>query len=298
MAEEKAKTKTNPKAAPVDPVCGMEPAGPEGGGFSHSYAGEKFYFCGEECLRRFAENPEKFQGEPLIRMEKIRKSFYLGKVKVEVLKEIAFHIWEGDFVAVIGPSGSGKSTLLNIIGLLDRPTSGRVFFKGKDVSFLGGDERAALRSMAFGFVFQQYNLIPWLTARENAGLPLVFSGRSAADPAAERRLEARFGEMGLEKRMGHRPFELSGGEQQRVALLRALANDPEVILGDEPTGNLDSRTGAKILDALISLNKKEGKTLVIVTHDMDIAEKADQILVLKDGRMERGRGFHKKIYAE
>jgi len=205
-----------------------------------------------------------------------------------------FYIWEGDFVAIMGSSGSGKSTALNIIGLLDRPTSGQIFLNGRNVSLLNDDKRAELRSKTFGFVFQQYNLIPWLTAYENTTLPLIFSGKKID----EEKIKARFQEIGLKERLTHRPFELSGGEQQRIALLRALANDPKIILGDEPTGNLDSVMGNKILEMLINLNKTQKKTLIIVTHDSDIAKKADRIIIFKDGQAIRDNLSHKKIYTK
>ncbi|MEK7192600.1 MAG: ABC transporter ATP-binding protein [Patescibacteria group bacterium] len=243
------------------------------------------------CEKRFKKYPKKFQGKPLIKLNKIWKVFKMGGVETKVLRGLDMHIWEGDFVAIIGHSGSGKSTALNMIGLLNKPTSGTVFLKGKDISLLDDEGRAELRSKTFGFVFQQYNLIPWLTAFENATLPLIFLGKKIE---AEK-IEARFEEMGLKDRMTHRPFELSGGEQQRTALLRALANDPEIILGDEPTGNLDSVMGSKILKVLIDLNKVHKKTLIIVTHDADIAGQADQVIVFKDGSLLRDHQVHKKI---
>lgn len=259
-----------------------------------SHNGKSVYFCGKGCEGRFKKDPDKFQGDPLIKLQDVWKIFNLGGMETKVLRGLGLHVWKGDFVAIIGASGSGKSTALNMIGLLDRPTSGRIFLNGKDVSLLGDDERAGLRSETFGFVFQQYNLIPWLTAYENAALPLVFSGKKIGTET----LEARFQAIGLKERLNHRPFELSGGEQQRAALLRALANDPEIILGDEPTGNLDSATGNKILEMLIDLNKARKKTLIVVTHDADIAEKADQIITFKDGRLVRDHQIHRKIYTE
>ncbi|MBI5023025.1 MAG: ATP-binding cassette domain-containing protein [Candidatus Magasanikbacteria bacterium] len=253
-----------------------------------------FYFCGKGCEDRFKKNPSRFQGEPLIKLDNIWKIFKLGETETKVLTGLNLHIWEGDFVAIIGSSGSGKSTALNMIGLLDRPTSGRIFLNGEDVSLLNDDKRNGLRSKTFGFVFQQYNLISWLTAYENVNLPLVFSGKKIE----MKKLEARFEKMGLKERLTHRSFELSGGEQQRVALLRALVNDPEIILGDEPTGNLDSATGNKILEILIDLNRNRKKTLIIVTHDADIAEKADQVITFKDGHLVRDHQAHKKAYTE
>ena len=277
----------------IDPICGMDLAELENI-VQISHEGNIFYFCSKNCETRFKKDPERFQKEPLIKLQNVQKVFKLGGVDTKALRGLNLHIWEGDFVVVIGASGSGKSTALNMIGLLDRPTSGRVFLNGKNVRHLKEEERAELRSQTFGFVFQQYNLIPWLTAYENVTLPLIFASKQVQTDG----LEKKFEEIGLGKRMRHHPFELSGGEQQRVALLRALANDPDIILGDEPTGNLDSETGNKILEMLINLNKVQKKTLIIVTHDADIAEKADQIIALKDGKLIRDHQTHKKVYTE
>ncbi len=269
---------------------------PEGltGLSSHTHNGREFLFCDADCRDRFSKDPEKFLGEPLIRVEDLWKKFSLGGASVEVLRGLSANIWEGDFVAILGPSGSGKSTLLNMMGLLDRPTAGKVFLRGEDISVLPDERRAELHSRMFGFVFQQFHLIPWLTAYENAALPLLFAGKSADSDA----LRQLFRDFGLSERMSHRPYELSGGEQQRVALLRALANDPAIVLGDEPTGNLDSVTGNRLLEVLIDLNKAKKKTLVIVTHDADIAGRADQIIVVRDGNVVRDHHRHKGIYAE
>lgn len=276
----------------IDPVCGMNLEG-----FADlaqiAYKGNPFSFCGDHCKETFQKDPEKFQGQPLIRLNKVQKIFKTGGAETQVLRGLDFYVWEGDFISIIGASGSGKSTALNMIGLLDRPTSGKIFFKGNDTSSLDDEERAEFRSKTFGFVFQQYNLIPWLTAYENASLPFIFSG----DYAKERSLKTIFEEIGLKDRATHRPSELSGGEQQRVALIRALSNDPEIIIADEPTGNLDSSTGNKILEMLIDLNKKKKKTLIVVTHDADIAEKADRIITIKDGQLARNH-HARKIYTE
>lgn len=274
-----------------DMVCGMNLTGLSDL-TTADWNNEKVYFCGEGCRERFFENPERFRGEPIIKLRSVEKLFHLGLVEVPVLRGLDLNIWEGDFVSIIGASGSGKSTVLNLIGLLDRPTKGTISFRGKDVSILSDDARALFRSKTFGFVFQQYNLIPWLTAYENASLPLIFSG----EEALLKKLNDMSERLGLKDRMAHRPFELSGGEQQRTALLRALANDPAVILGDEPTGNLDSETGKNILNMLIQLNREEKKTLIIVTHDATIAEMADEIITIKDGRMLRDHRIHKKLY--
>ncbi len=276
-----------------DPVCGMN-VSDFTDAIKISHGKKEFYFCGSYCEERFKENPSKYQNKPLITLRDVKKSFNIGPVETRVLRGLDLHIWPGDFVAIIGASGSGKSTLLNMIGLLDRPNSGRIYLGDIDISRLDDDARANLRSKTFGFVFQQYNLIPWLTAYENVTMPLIFAKKKIMADA----LQARFEEMGIQHRMTHRPFELSGGEQQRVALLRALANDPEIILGDEPTGNLDSATGAKILEILMNLNKKRKKTLIVVTHDAYIAERANQVIALKDGQLTRNQRTHKKIYTE
>ncbi len=278
-----------------DPVCGMDLSGSTDF-VEAKVAGGHFYFCSEPCAKRFKTDPERFQGEPMIHLHDVWKVFHDGGVVTEVLRGINVHIWDGDFTVIIGASGSGKSTLLNMIGLLDKPTSGILNLDGKDITATTDDERTVLRSEKFGFVFQQYNLIPWLTAYDNVTLPMIFS--ETRDGMRREVLERHFGDIGLGERMDHRPTELSGGEQQRVALLRALANDPEIIIGDEPTGNLDSVTGDKILDMLITLNKTEKKTLIIVTHDADIALKADQVITLRDGKTIPGHLRHTKTYTD
>lgn len=285
-----ASTQAKPK---IDPVCGMNLTEYDDTKQT-SYEGKVFHFCGSGCEVRFKKYPDRFRGKPLIELVNVWKIFNPGEAETKVLRGLDIHIWEGDFVAIIGPSGSGKSTALNMIGLLDRPTSGKIYLNGKDISELNDDERAKLRSNTFGFVFQQYNLVPWLTAYENVILPLIFSGKNIE----KEKFDFGFQEIGLEDRMTHRPSELSGGEQQRTALLRALANDPQIILGDEPTGNLDSTTGNKLLEILFNLNKTRKKTLVIVTHDADIAEKADLIITVKDGHLVRNHQVFKKSYTE
>jgi len=276
-----------------DPVCGMR----ETDSFvflEKKFGGISYFFCSEICATRFKTNPKKFSVEPMIHLHDLWKTFRTGSVVTNVLRGVNVHIWKGDFTAIIGASGAGKSTLLNMMGLLDRPTSGGLFLEEKNVADISDEERASFRSKKFGFVFQQYNLIPWLNAYDNATLPLVFS--KINDGGQKAKIQSRFKEVGLWERMNHRPSELSGGEQQRVALLRAFANDPEIIIGDEPTGNLDSETGNKILNILIDLNKIEKKTLVIVTHDADIAARADQIITLRDGETIPGHLLHKKTY--
>lgn len=219
----------------------------------------------------------------LISARDVWKIYGEGDAATYALRGVSLDIEPGEFMAIVGPSGSGKSTLMHIIGLLDTPTRGNVFVKGRDVSTLSDDERAILRRKTIGFVFQQYNLSPSLNALENVELPMIFAGV----PKKERRKRAKelLELVGLGHRLYHYPNQLSGGQQQRVAIARALANDPEVILGDEPTGNLDTKTGEKILKIFKDL-KRMGKTIVIVTHDQDIAEEAEKIVKIRDGKIE------------
>jgi len=223
------------------------------------------------------------RSESIIKLENIWKIYQLGKVKLTVLKGINLEIAPGSFVVILGPSGSGKSTLLHIIGLLDTPTIGKVFLKDEDTSQLSEDELAQIRGKKIGFIFQQFNLLPNLTALENVMIPMVFQGITEKERAekAEFLLES----VGLKERILHRPFELSGGEQQRIAIARSLSNNPEVIVADEPTGNLDSTTGQKIMETLINLHEKEQKTMIVVTHDPSIADYSKQIINIKDGRL-------------
>ena len=222
-------------------------------------------------------------GNSSIKLENVWKIYQIGKVKLEVLKGINLEIAPGNFVVILGPSGSGKSTLLHIIGLLDTPTKGKVFLKDQDTSQFSEDELAQIRGKKIGFIFQQFNLLPNLTALENVMIPMIFQGI----PEKERinRAEFLLESVGLKERITHRPFELSGGEQQRIAIARSLANNPEVIVADEPTGNLDSTTGRKIMETLINLHEKEQKTMIVVTHDPTIADYSEQIINIKDGQL-------------
>ena len=205
----------------------------------------------------------------------------MGKVLVPALRGVTFKVKKGEIVAILGPSGSGKSTLLHILGALDRPNEGRVFVDGIDISTLNVNELAGVRLRKIGFIFQFFNLLPRLTALENVELPLALadvSDKKSHEKAAE---VLKF--VGLEERKDHRPTEMSGGEQQRVAIARALVNDPSIILADEPTGNLDTKTGFDIIQLIKRLNEEKGQTFVVVTHDPAIAETADRIIYLKDG---------------
>jgi len=219
---------------------------------------------------------------PVIEVAGLCKRYQLGDVTVEALRGINLQIEKGAFIAVIGASGSGKSTLMNILGLLDRPTEGRYMLEGKDVSQLDRDERAVLRNRKIGFVFQSFNLLARTSAVENVELPLLYRGAIAA---AERRRRAvtLLEAVGLGGRLDHRPHQMSGGQQQRVAVARALVNDPDVVLADEPTGNLDSKTSDEIMELLQGLNKERGVTVIVITHEPDIAEFAERVVAFKDG---------------
>jgi putative ABC transport system ATP-binding protein len=220
---------------------------------------------------------------PIVQFEDVRKHYRMGLVTVEALRGVSFTIAAGEFLAIMGPSGCGKSTLLNLLGCLDRPTQGRYRLGGEDVSQLDDDALSAIRGSRIGFVFQSYNLIPQLTVVENIEVPLFYQGwPEEASRARARQLAER---VGLGERLHHRPFELSGGQQQRVAIARALVNDPLIILADEPTGNLDSASGAEILRLFDDLHA-QGKTLVLVTHDPNVATHARRVLRLRDGQIE------------
>ena len=217
----------------------------------------------------------------IIRIEDVWKVYKMGEVEVEALRGMNFKVRKGEFVAIMGPSGSGKSTAVNMIGSLDVPTRGKVFLENKDISKMDESKLAQLRGRKIGFIFQQFNLIQTLTAKENIMLPMVFQGIPTAK--RKKRAEHLLKMMGLEDRMDHRPTELSGGQQQRVAIARALSNNPEVIIADEPTGNLDSKTGKSVINFLKQLHKKQGKTIIIVTHDKYVANFAQRVEHLKDG---------------
>jgi putative ABC transport system ATP-binding protein len=215
-----------------------------------------------------------------INLQDVVKTYTMGETKVDALRGSDMTIDQGEFVAIMGPSGSGKSTLMNMIGALDTPTSGTVTVGGQDISELRESDVATLRGKEVGFVFQQFNLIHSMSALENVELPMIFTGtpKKARKERAEKILE----KVGLGDRMHHRPNELSGGQQQRVSLARALANDPNIILADEPTGNLDTETGDRIMELLQELND-QGKTIIMVTHDPHDAEYADRVIDIKDG---------------
>lgn len=219
----------------------------------------------------------------IIHLENIRKNYYLGKQTIEVLKGISFDIFKNEYVALMGPSGSGKSTLMNILGCLDTPTSGSYILNGKDVSRTSDNELAVVRNNEIGFVFQQFNLLPRLTAAENVALPLVYAGVPKKQ-RIEKAMEV-LRKVDLTDRSHHKPNEMSGGQNQRVAIARALVNDPSIILADEPTGNLDSKTSYEIMDIFSKIHES-GNTVILVTHEEDISHYAHRIIRLRDGVIE------------
>ena len=218
---------------------------------------------------------------PIIKLKDVWKTYKMGDVEVHALRGLDLEVYEGDFLAIQGPSGSGKSTAMNLIGCLDIPSKGQVFLNGQDISKLHESDLAQIRGRKIGFIFQQFNLINTLSALENVMLPMMFQNIPLQERTA--RAEKLLTMVDLGDRINHKPKELSGGQQQRVAIARALAVDPDVILGDEPTGNLDSKTGVTVLEFLKKLNKEEGKTIIRVTHDDVLAEQAQKITYLKDG---------------
>jgi len=216
----------------------------------------------------------------LIRLEKVAKAYQLDGVRVEALKQTDLVIREGEYISIMGPSGSGKSTLMHILGLLDNPSGGKLIFGGREATNLSEGETARIRNKEIGFVFQQFNLLPKTEAWKNAGLPLIYSGVSR--PERQRRAVELLLKLGLGERIDHTPSQLSGGQQQRVAIARALVNNPRVIFADEPTGNLDSKTGKEIMEIFDGLNQ-EGKTVILVTHEKEVARHAKRHLRILDG---------------
>jgi len=228
--------------------------------------------------------------EPIIKLDDVWKIYQMGEVQVKALRGLSLEILPKEFVAIMGPSGSGKSTLMNLVGCLDIPTKGRIFLEGQDISELHESDLAQIRGRTIGFVFQTFNLMPGLTALENVMLPMTFQGVPIYE--REERADKLLDMVGLEERGHHKPSELSGGQQQRVAIARSLANDPDVILADEPTGNLDSKTGNEVMGMLSKL-KKDGKTIVMVTHDVSLSKYADRIVHIMDGKITENGGNEK-----
>jgi putative ABC transport system ATP-binding protein len=232
--------------------------------------------------------------EPLIKLHEIRKTYDLGETKVNALRGISISINRGEYVALMGPSGSGKSTLMNTIGCLDHPTSGSYLLDGLEVVTMTANARAELRSNKIGFVFQSFNLLARTSALENAELPLLYGGRNMSSKLRRARAREVLESVGLGERLGHHPGQLSGGQQQRVAIARALVNKPAILMADEPTGNLDSRTSKEVMKLFQELNIQQGITIVLVTHDSDVARYAKRILVLRDGHIVEDTADHEK----
>lgn len=223
--------------------------------------------------------------ESLIELEDVWKRYNMGKAGgLTVLKEVNLKIKQGEFIAITGPSGSGKSTIMHLLGALDAPSFGKVYLKGKNISHMSESSLAFLRGQTIGFIFQQFNLLPTFSALENVMMPLELTNLS--DKGARKKAEELLTQIGLKDRMNHKPSELSGGQQQRVAIARALANNPEIILADEPTGNLDSKTGKFVMDFLDELNK-QNKTIILVTHELGLVDYASRVVYIKDGNIEK-----------
>lgn len=219
----------------------------------------------------------------ILELKNVSKTYFSNEDLFYALKNISLKINEGEFVSITGPSGSGKSTLMHMIGLLDNPTSGQILLNGKDISGLKEKQLAQVRNITLGFVFQQFNLLPKTSALENVILPLLYS-----DVPKKKRIDLgieMLKKVGLEDKMKNTPAQLSGGQQQRVAIARALINNPQIILADEPTGNLDSKSGANVMEFFHYLHEKEGRTIVFVTHDMDLAKEAKRMIIIKDGQI-------------
>ena len=229
---------------------------------------------------------EKIETEPIIELRDVWKIYKMGNVEVPALRGLTMKVYPYEFVAIMGPSGSGKSTAMNMIGCLDVPTRGEVYLDGEDVSRLSESDLAQIRGRKIGFIFQTFNLMPRLTALENVMLPMTFQDIPRYE--RERRAKELLEDVGLGERIYHKPSELSGGERQRVAIARSLANNPRVILADEPTGNLDSKMGREIMEMLLELHSGNGKTIVMVTHDESLSGYADRIIHLRDGRIIEG----------
>jgi ABC-type lipoprotein export system ATPase subunit len=231
----------------------------------------------------------------LIELQNICKTYHMGDIDVPVLNDVSLTVAQGELVALMGASGSGKSTLMNILGCLDRPSSGQYRLEGKEMSRLSSDQRALARNHKIGFVFQNFNLLPRTSALENVAMPLAYASAHMSDSETRRRAEEMLCRVGLQDRLDHQPSQLSGGQQQRVAIARALVNRPALLFADEPTGNLDSRTSEEVLHMFQQLNAQESITIVLVTHDANVARYAGRVITIHDGAiMDRSFGVHLK----
>jgi len=234
---------------------------------------------------------------PVISVRDLTKTYKVGEHSVHALRSISLDIEQGEFVSVIGPSGSGKSTLMHILGCLDQPTSGQYILDGRDVSRLTDDEVSLVRNQKIGFVFQGYNLLTRTSALENVELPLLYGGANLSTSERRHRAMAALTAVGLESRADHHPNQLSGGQQQRVAIARALLNHPTILLADEPTGNLDSKTSVEVMDIFQSLQRERGITIVLITHEMDVAQYGSRMISFKDGRIVSDTSDHSRRHA-
>ena len=233
--------------------------------------------------------------ETVIRMENIIKKYYIGKPnELQILNGIDLMVKKGEFVSIVGESGSGKSTLMNIIGVLDRQTEGNYFLEGQDVNKMSDDVRSAIRNKRIGFVFQNFNLLPRANALKNVMVPLMYGDKTVKNQK-ERAMEM-LRMVGMEERAGHRPNELSGGQKQRVAIARAMMNDPAIILADEPTGALDSKTGHMVMDLFHKLHEEQGKTIVLITHSQELAQETERIVTILDGNIIADNGGRKDVF--
>jgi putative ABC transport system ATP-binding protein len=250
--------------------------------FNTDYSHHRRYRCGHTAVYAVEKTKEDVMSKDVIVTQNISKTYGKPPLQVFALRETNLHIKQGDYIAIIGPSGSGKSTLMNLLGCLDKPTSGKIFIDGSDVSTLNENELARIRREKIGFIFQKYNLIPTLNALENIELSMGFAGVDSQTRTTKAKQLLEMVE--LSKRLTHKPSELSGGEQQRVAIARSLANNPSIILADEPTGNVDSKSGENIMNILEEVNRK-GETIIVVTHNMAIAQRAKRVLRIQDGEV-------------
>jgi len=234
--------------------------------------------------------------EALIKLENVQKTYKLGETNLSILKGINLEIMPSSFVTIMGPSGSGKSTLMYLLGLLDNPSEGKVYLQGKDTSNFSEDKLAEVRGEKIGFIFQQFNLLQNLTALENVMLPMVFQGISEEERI--KKAKTLLDSVDLEHRIYHKPKEMSGGEQQRIAIARSLVNDPEILIADEPTGNLDSKTGKTVMEILTKLHKEQKKTIIVVTHDPNIAHYSQNIIHIQDGQVIKNHIQDKEVLWE